>query len=104
MAGSGFRTLTVSVTSLLEDFRAVTGREAILRPAVQECQVLIEGPLFEAMNKYAIIAEPLDTWFLDTPTSGGRFGWHVVGPEGPGIIDSGAFMIRSIVDSKNGGA
>ncbi|MEP3777460.1 MAG: hypothetical protein ABJM82_10570 [Shimia thalassica] len=27
--------------------------------------------LFEALNKYPVSAESFDTWFLDTPPSGG---------------------------------
>lgn len=76
------------------------GREANLRPAVKECQALIEGPLFEAFNKYATSQEPLTTWFVDTPTPGGRFGWHQIRPEDPGISDTGAFTIGSIVEKK----
>lgn len=80
------------------------GREANLRPAVEACQSVIEGPFFEAFNKYATSEEPLATWFVDTPTPGGRFGWHQVGPKDPGISDTGAFAIESIVDLKNGRA
>ncbi len=77
------------------------GRETVLRPQVKECQSLIEGPLFEALNRYAISDEPLDTWFLDTPPRGGRFGWHVIRRDDPGMAGEGTFTIKSIVDLKN---
>ncbi len=77
------------------------GREALLRRQVQDCQSLIDGPFFESLNKFATSADPLDTLFLDTASSGERFGWHYVGPDDSGIDNAGAFTIKSIVDLKN---
>ncbi|QTD57600.1 hypothetical protein [Parasphingorhabdus cellanae] len=77
------------------------GRETLLRPQVQKCQSLIDGPLFEALNKYSVSTDPIATLFLDTPPRGGRFGWHGVGGEDPGVVDTGAITIKSIIDLKN---
>lgn len=101
--GAGPFTIELEPRLFSDDGRGLeltVGREDALMPLVQSCQVMIDGPFFERLNRYSVSGDELTELYMDEPTApGDRLGWVGLDQDMLADADKPTLTIESILDT-----